>query len=172
MPMSRTLRRVTLAVHLTASIGWIGSVVAYLVLAFAVPATHDPETVRAAWVGMELVGWYAVAPLAVAALLTGTLLALGTRWGLFRHWWVVVSFVATTLLTGVLLLHLPDVTAGADRARAAGPAELTVMGSDIVHAAVGLALLLGVLYLNLTKPAGLTRYGWRKQHQPRVRGRR
>jgi hypothetical protein len=34
------------------------------------PYNPAPEAVRAAWTGMELVGWYVIVPLAVASLLT------------------------------------------------------------------------------------------------------
>lgn len=54
--------------HLASSVGRVGAVVAYLVLAFAVPVSGEPETMLAAWVGMELIGWYAVVPLAGATL--------------------------------------------------------------------------------------------------------
>jgi hypothetical protein len=58
---------------------------------------------------MELTGWYVIVPLAVAALLTGLVMALGTPWGLFRHYWVLISLVLTILATVVLLLHMPTV---------------------------------------------------------------
>jgi hypothetical protein len=165
-----TPRRLVLAVHLTCSIGWIGAVIAYLALAFAVPLTEDPITVRAAWISMELIGWYAIVPLAVASLATGILLALASRWGLLRHYWVLISFIGTLLLTTILVLHMPDVTAQADLARSAAPEQLRDMGSDIPHALIGLVLLLGILVLNIFKPRGMTRYGWRREHAARQRG--
>ncbi len=161
------LRRLLLAVHLCCSIGWIGAVLAYLALAFAVPLTRDPVAVRGAWVGMELVGWYVLVPLALGSLGTGILMGSVTKWGLLRHYWVLISLVGTTLLTAVLVLHMPDVTAQADRARAASDEVVLRMGSDIVHAVVGLVLLIGILVLNIYKPRGLTRYGWRKDRAAR-----
>lgn len=159
-------RRLLLAFHLLCSVGWIGGVLAYLALAFAVPLADDPVVTRAAWIGMELVGWYVLAPLAVLSLLTGIALAVGTRWGLLRHYWVVISLFGTTLLTVVLLLHLPSVSRTADSARRVPPEELVHLGSDIPHALIGGALLVGILVLNLLKPKGLTRYGWRRLNAP------
>lgn len=166
--LSARWRRPLLAVHLACSVGWIGAVCAYLALAFAVPATDDPTTVRAAWVGMDLVGWYAIVPLAAAALGTGLLLAAFSRWGLARHYWVLISLVGTTVLTAVLILHMPDVSTQADMARDANPEHLAQMGSDIPHAVIGLVLLIGILVLNIYKPKGLTRYGWRKERAERA----
>jgi hypothetical protein len=164
-----TLRRLVLAVHLTCSVGWVGAVFAYMALAFAVPLTDDPVTVRAAWVGMDLIGWYAMVPLATSSLVTGMLLALGSRWGVLRHYWVLTSFIGTTLLTTVLVLHMPDVTVQADMARTSSREHLKTMGSDIPHALIGLLLLLGILVLNIFKPRGLTRYGWRREQAARLR---
>ncbi|WP_067430930.1 hypothetical protein [Nocardioides jensenii] len=169
MTVRPRVRRLLLAVHLACSIGWIGAVCAYLALAFAVPPARDPEVVRAAWIGMELVGWYALVPLAVGSLVTGILMGAVTRWGLLRHYWVVISLVGTTLLTAVLIFHMPDVSAQADVARVATDEHLLGMGSDITHAVIGLVLLVGILVLNIYKPRGLTRYGWRKERAERAR---
>jgi hypothetical protein len=166
--VARPFRRLLLALHLGCSIGWIGAVCAYLALAFAVPAAGDPEVVRAAWIGMDLVGWYAVLPLAGGALLTGVVLGVVTKWGLLRHYWVVISLLGTALLTSVLVFHMPDVSAQADIARAANDEHLLTMRSDIAHAVTGLVLLLGILVLNIFKPKGLTRYGWRKERAERA----
>ena len=42
----------------------------------------------------------------LAALLTGLVQALGTTWGLFRHYWVLVKLLLTVLVGVVLLLQL------------------------------------------------------------------
>src|ERR671911_342539 len=122
MIMTPRLRKFALAAHLTFSVGWIGTVVAYLALGVAAVTSQDVQTVRPAWIAMELIGWYVIVPLALASLLTGLIMALGTSWGLFRHYWVLFSFMLTVLATVVLLLHMPDVTVLADVARD-GPSE-------------------------------------------------
>ena len=161
---ARARRTLLLALHLTASVGWVGAVCAYLVLAVAIPVSGDAGTALAAWTGMELVGWYALAPLSVLALVSGVVLALTSRWGLLQHYWVVVSLVGTTVLTSVLLAHLPDVSRRARQARGPDPGDV-LQTSDVTHALLGLVLLVGILVLNVVKPAGLTRYGWRKQQE-------
>jgi hypothetical protein len=161
--MSPGLRRFALAVHLTFSAGWIGAVVAYLALGIAAVTSQDEETVRAAWIAMEMTGWFAILPLAVASLLTGLVMALGTKWGLFRHYWVLFSFALTTFATVVLWLHMPTVSFLADAAREAQGARLEALGGDLFHPGVGLVVLLVIQVLNIYKPPGMTRYGWRKQ---------
>lgn len=162
--MGRGSRKVALSVHLTTSVGWIGAVIAYLGLGVAA-SRGEPSTIRAAWTAMEIVGWFVIVPLAVSSLLTGLLMALGTKWGLFRHYWVLFSFVLTSIATAILLLHMPTVTASADVARDADAETLEALGGDLLHPAIGLIVLLVVQVLNLYKPEGLTPYGWRKQHE-------
>jgi hypothetical protein len=166
--MKPRVRKVALSAHLTFSVGWIGAVLAYLGLGFAAVTTEDVETIRAAWTGMEIAGWYVIVPLALASLLTGLVMALGTRWGLFRHYWVLISFALTVLATVILVLHMPTVSAAADLAQRSNGATLKALGGDLGHPGVGLVVLLVVQVLNLYKPAGMTRYGWRKQHKERI----
>ena len=165
MTMPPSLRKFALIAHLSVSVGWIGAVVAYLALGVSAVTSRDPQTVRAAWIAMELTGWYVIVPLALAALLTGLVMALGTRWGLFRHYRVFFSLLLTILATVVLLVHMPTVSALADVAREADGANLDRLGGDLLHPGLGLVVLLVITVLNVYKPQGLTRYGWRKQHE-------
>jgi hypothetical protein len=172
MTMTPWLRKFALAAHLAFSVGWIGAVVAYLALSIGAMTSQDAPTVGAAWIAMELTGWYAIVPLALASLLTGLVMALGTKWGLFRHYWVLFSLVLTVLATVVLLLHMPDVSLLADVAREAEGASLDgpdrhvyarLDNGDLLHPGLGLVVLLVIQVLNVYKPPGLTRYGQRKQ---------
>jgi hypothetical protein len=166
--MKPALRKFALSAHLTFSVGWIGAVVAYLTLGVAAVSSEDVDTVRAVWTGMDLLGWYAIVPLALMSLLTGLVMALGTNWGLFRHYWVVISFVLTIFATVVLLLHMPTVSSTAELAQEAEGAALEALGGDLGHPGIGLGVLLVVQVLNIYKPPGMTRYGWRKQQQQRT----
>jgi hypothetical protein len=56
----------------------------------------------------------------------------------------------------------------ADAAREADAAELGELGGDLLHPGVGLLLLLVITALNVYKPRGMTRYGWRMQHEART----
>jgi hypothetical protein len=176
MTMGPGLRKFALATHLAFSVGWIGAVVAYLALSVGAVTGQDAQTVGAAWIAMDLTGWYAIVPLALASLLTGLVMALGTKWGLFRHYWVLFSLVLTVLATVVLLLHMPDVSALADVVREAGRGSLDELDKhvyarlddgDLLHPGLGLVVLLVVQVLNVYKPPGMTRYGQRKQDEQR-----
>jgi hypothetical protein len=161
--MSPGVRKFALTVHLTSSVGWIGAVAVYLALGVAAVTSPETQTIRAAWTAMEVTGWWVIVPLAIAALLTGLMMSLGTHWGLFRHYWVLISLGLTVLCTVVLVVHMPTVTATAPLAQTAQGADLRALGGDLFHPAVGLLVLLAITVLNVYKPAGVTPYGWRKQ---------
>lgn len=171
MQMSPGIRKLMLTVHVTSSVGWLGAIVAYIALNAPVYISDDEQTVRAACLMMEPVLRYALIPLAAVALATGIVQALGTPWGLLRHYWVTISLVLTTLAFVVLVLHLPTVEAMA--AVAADPAgDVDRLGGDLFHAVGGLAVLLVPLVLNIYKPRGMTRYGWRRAQDRRATGAR
>jgi hypothetical protein len=168
MTMAPGLRKFALTVHLTCSVGFLGAAFAYLALGVSAVTSEDAQTVRAAWIAMEVIGWYVIVPLSLASLLTGLVMALGTPWGLFRHYWVLITFLLTIFATVILLLHMPSVSALADVAREADSATLDRLGGDLFHAGGGLLVLLVITVLNVYKPRGMTLYGWRKQHERRV----
>jgi hypothetical protein len=167
MIMRSGVRKFALATHLTFSVGWIGAVVAYVALGVAAVSSQDAQTVRGAWIAMELTGWYVIVPLALGSMLTGLVMALGTKWGLFRYYWVLFAFVLTTLATVVLLLHMPTVSSQVQVVRDAKGTSLDELGGDLFHSVLGLVVLLVIQVVNVYKPPGMTRYGWRKQNEQR-----
>jgi uncharacterized membrane protein len=167
MTMTSGLRKFVLTAHLVSSLGWIGAVVAYLALVVAALTSEDAHTVRAAFRAMELT-YFVLVPLAVASLLTGVVQALGTTWGLFRHYWVLFKLVLTVVATTVLLLHMPAVNSLAEAAAETDGADLPGAGGELLHAGVGLLVLLTTAILGVYKPRGMTRYGLRKQDELRT----
>jgi hypothetical protein len=169
MTLSPGLRKVALATHLTVSVGWVGAVGAYIVLDVAATTGQDARAVRAAYLGMDAIARSAIVPLAIASLLTGLVVSLGTRWGLFRHWWVLISFLLTVFATIVLVVETRTIAALA--AMAADPTtsadQLRALGGTLLHSVGGALVLIVILVLNVYKPRGLTPYGWRKQQQER-----
>ena len=168
MVMTPRLRKFALTVHLTCSVGWIGAVMAYLALVIATMISQTSRTLQAVWMAMEVIGWYAIVPLALASLLTGLVMALGTPWGLFRHYWILISLVLTVLATVVLLIHMQTVSDIAGRAAATPGAAVGGLPGEFVHAGVGMLVLLVIQVLNMYKPRGMTPYGWRKQQERRT----
>jgi hypothetical protein len=172
MIMKPRLRKLALTVHITVSIGWIGAVIAYLAIAIAAAMTPEAQTLRAAWIAMGLIGWSVIVPLAFASLITGLIMSLGTSWGLFRHYWVLISLVLTILATAVLVGHMQSVSMFAALAAGADAGDVSTLrdglSGEFVHGGLGLVVLLVVEVLNVYKPRGMTRYGWRKQQVQRA----
>jgi hypothetical protein len=172
MTMTPGLRKFALTVHVTFSVGWIGAVVAYLVLVVSAMTRQDAQTLRAAWIAIELTGWFAIVPLSLASLFTGLVMSLGTKWGLFRHYWVLFSLVLTVFATVVLLQHMQTVSYFAGIAAETDSADTRGLRDglrgELLHAGVGLLVLLVIQVLNVYKPRGMTPYGWRKQYEQRI----
>lgn len=171
MTMTPRLRKFALTAHVTSSVGWLGALVAFLALAVTGLTSQDAQMVRAAYLAMELIAWFVIVPLALASLLTGLVQALGTRWGLFRHYWVLMKLLITIVATIVLLLQMEPISYLADAAaetRLSRGALREARISLVVHAGGGLMVLLVPMILSVYKPRGMTRYGQRKQHERRT----
>ena len=165
MRMGPSLRKLVLALHLTVSVGWIGAVAAYLALDLTAATGKDEQLLRTAYLGMDLIAINVIVPLALTALVTGLVVALGTKWGLFRHYWVVISFLLTVFATVVLIRETGIIGDYADVAGdpATSAAHLRDLPSTLPHSVGGTLILIVILVLNVYKPRGLTRYGRRKE---------
>lgn len=170
--MSPALRRFVLTVHIAISVGWVGAIAAYTALDVAAAGNSDGQTLRAAYLGMDLIAGNVIVPLALASLVTGVVISLGTKWGLFRHYWVVISLLLTVVAAAVLLVETETIRSFAAVAndQSASPAELRALGTTLPHSIGGMIVLLIVLVLNMYKPKGLTPYGWRKEQQRSTAG--
>lgn len=165
--MNPGLRKAMLTVHIVVSVGWIGAVAAYLALDLTVATSQDTQALRASYIAMERITSWAIVPLAYATLATGLVVSLGTKWGLFRHYWVIISLLLTLFAFGVLLVETQ--TIGYHARVAADPTTtdeaLRALGSTLLHSVGGTIVLLVVLVLNIYKPRGVTPYGWRRQQE-------
>ena len=171
MTMPPRLRKLTLTAHITASVGWLGADIGFLALAVAGLTSQDAQMVRAAYLAMGLTAWFVIVPLSLAALLTGLVQSLGTKWGLFRHYWILVKFLIAIFAATVLLIHTQPISllAGAAAETRLSSADLRESRIQLVVAAgAGLLVLLVNTTLAVYKPRGLTPYGWRKQQEQRA----
>ena len=173
MTMTARVRRFALTAHVSASVGWLGAVAGFLALAAAALMSQDPRLVRATYLAMEVTGWFVIVPLSLASLPTGLVMSLGTEWGLFRHYWIVVKLVITFLATILLLVHMQPVghlaRVVAETTLARG--ELAGLGVQLVAdaAAAVLALLIATA-LSVYKPRGMIAYRRRERRARRETG--
>ena len=168
MTMRPGVRKLALTAHITCSVGWIGADAGFLALAVTGLTSQDAQMVRAAYLAMGVTAWFVIVPLSLASLLTGLVQSLGTKWGLFRHYWVLVKFLIAIGAIVVLLIHTQPLSVMAGAA-----ARAPLSGADLrepriqlaVAAGAGLLVLLVATTLAVYKPRGLTPYGWRKQQE-------
>lgn len=165
MTMAPGLRKLTLTAHLTLSIGWLGAVVAFLALAIVGVASQEVHMMRSACLAMGLLVSYVIVPLALASLVSGLVSALGTKWGLVRHYWVILKLALTIASIVVLLVQVAPINEVAELAAALDSSVATLRGLSkrpLIHAAGGLMVLLVIQVLGVYKPHGLTGHGRRK----------
>lgn len=174
------LRKFALIVHIVASVGWIGAVIAYLALVAAARTGQDAGAIRAALIAMEPMMRFALIPLAFGSLITGLIMALGTPWGLFRHYWVLAKLLLTVFSLLVMLTQLEPISYTARLALAADSGTGADAGADLgalagislfFHPGLGLLVLLAIMTISVYKPRGMTPYGWRKQQEKRKESR-
>jgi hypothetical protein len=169
--MTPFVRKFALTAHVTASVGWLGSVAAFLALAVAGLTSQDAARVRAAYLAMEMTGWLVIVPLSVASLVTGLIQSLATTWGLFRHYWIVIKLLINVFASVLLLVHMRPTTYLAGVA-----ATTTLSGTDlrglrvqlVADAGAAVVILLVATVLSVYKPRGMTAYGRRKQREERA----
>jgi hypothetical protein len=74
MALTPRQRKLALTAHVTASVGWLGAVIAFLALSVAGLTSQDPQTVQGAYLVMELTGWVVLFKLAINLVATIVLL--------------------------------------------------------------------------------------------------
>ena len=168
MALAPPLRKFTLAAHVTSSVGWTGAVIVFLAIAAIGLTSEDESTVRGAYLVMAPAAWFVLVPLALASLLSGLALSLGTPWGLIRHYWVALKLGITAFSTVILLIYMGTFRQMAQAA--ADPVVALAMvrnPSPLLHATVALVLLLMATVLGIYKPFGMTPYGTRQHTRAR-----
>jgi hypothetical protein len=150
------VRKALVAAHTIVGVGWLGIVVAKLVLEIVGLRTGDQEIARAGFLFMQALDRAVFPPLAITTLVTGIVLSVGTAWGLFKHWWIVVKLVLTVavVVTGAAFVGAWTEAAASstvDAARASAAAWLIASGT--AH----LLMLAAATIISVFKPWGQIR---------------
>jgi len=154
-----------LALHVASSVGWLGAVLAFLVLAVIGLKGQQSLEVTSAYIAMGLLGRALILPLSLMSVATGLVQGLTTPWGLIRHYWVTIKLVVTVLATGLLFVHQRPIDRAASAAAQAtldSPEAQHVRIQLVADSVLALAVLLLTTTLSVYKPRGVTRYGQRK----------
>lgn len=149
--------------HIITSVGWLGAVAGFLVVALTGLTSTDPRLVSAAYIGMDLIGRTIIIPLSLASLWSGVIQGIGTTSGLFRNYWVLIKLVITALATALLLgAPAPGHRDGRDSLGVSfGSPDMTAMTQLVADAGAAMLALLVTTVLSVYRPRGYTRHGQR-----------
>lgn len=159
-PMSPRARRVWLTLHVGFSVGWLGVALTMTALA-AIGWAADSHAMRhGAYEVLHVIDLAVAIPSMGLSITTGLVVSLCTKWGLVRHWWVIVKFaisVSIPLVAGTVESALADELAlrtvdPAGRPGGTGVALTVCLGA--FTAALWIATILSVV-----KPWGRTPWG-------------
>jgi len=165
MELTPRRRKIALIAHVASSVGWLGADAVLVVLGVAglTGAAGGPDAVYPV---AGLIGTVLITPLALAALLTGLLIGLGTKWGLLRYWWVAVKLGVTAVMNVLVLFVLAPGLREAARLGADLPRDDAI--NYVVAPSVACALLLFTTVLSVAKPWTRTARGRRAVRARRV----
>ena len=159
--MTPGVRKFLLTLHVVASVGWMGAVAVFLALAVAGLLSSDSQIIRASYIAMDLTYRTVVAPLGLASFATGLISSLGTDWGLFRYYWILVKLLVTVPAIVLMLVHIQPVN---HLARLVSTillpnADLARPGLQLLlYSCAAQLVLLVATVLSTYKPRGRTRY--------------
>ncbi len=172
MTLNPFFRKLGLTAHITFSVGWFGSVLAFLVLAVAGVISLDYQLIRSSYLSMDLIAWYIIIPFCFGSLLTGIIQSLGTPWGVFKHYWVAVKLVMTVISTIILIAHMQPISNLAEVAskEVLSYSELRGLRTRLIFdAGAALLVLLVAITLSVYKPWGKTPFGMRNYNNDVVK---
>jgi hypothetical protein len=158
--MGRRWRKTIVVAHIVSAGAWIGIDVIVAVLVLTGRFGSDVEVRSLAYRALAA---FVVWPMLVSGLVclaTGVLLALGTKYGLLRYWWVAVKLVLNLALCTLILVALRpgmDEVAGYGRELLTGNPDPARMTSLFFPPAVSLTTLTLATVLGVVKPWGRIR---------------
>jgi Predicted integral membrane protein (DUF2269) len=146
--LSPFLRKLVLTIHIIISVGLLGDSAGYLAVAIRGATSNDPSIAHASYQILPMFAFVFGIPMSFAALLTGVLLGLGTRWGIVRYPWVTTKLllIISVIAVGALVLNRGMTAMLSGR----GGAE----GRLIAGAAYDVVALAAATALGVFKPGG------------------
>jgi uncharacterized membrane protein len=146
--LGRRTRFSVLTAHVLAGVGWFGIAATVAFFGYGAATTDDADLQHSLHTAMRAAIALSI-PAGLLCAATGIALALGTRWGLTRYWWLIIKQVITivVIITDPLVL-LPAIRQSLDGGNATEP-----FGPMTAH----VVLLAVAAILSTVKPFGRTR---------------
>jgi len=143
--MRPPVRKLVLLLHIMSAGIWLGLDVAMAVAVFTALSTDDTALAAALFQGLETI---TVAPLLIAGLsclVTGLLLGWGSKYGVFRYWWVLIKLLLNVILTVLVLVALRG-----------GVQEVGAFGARLAADPTATAELRNIVFPPIVSPTALT----------------
>ena len=100
MKLSFTLRKVLLILHILFSSIMFGNMVTFMVLSITVATTNNQNLIDSCYTIMHVLSNSSIKASTIGTTITGILLSITTKWGLFKFNWIIVKEILTTFLIG------------------------------------------------------------------------
>jgi hypothetical protein len=157
--LSGSRRKLVLTVRIVAALSLLGASIALLIGSLYAATRDDPQDAHAIYSLLRLFTFTLDIPLAFVGLLGGLVLALTSRWRVFRYWWVTgkLTLFLATITLGIALIG-PSIDTMLDVTEASSPGESSTRWRLVAVAAAQVAMLLTAATLGVFKPGGRARW--------------
>jgi uncharacterized membrane protein len=153
-------RKTFLVLHIGSAGIWLGLDATMAVLVATAATTDDALRKTSVFQVLELVAIWPMLVTGVTCLVTGIVLGLGSKYGLFRYWWVLVKLVLNLVLSSLVLISLaPELRHDADVTATMSAAEVIAfpIGDLAFPPVVSPTALVIAIVLSVFKPWGRIR---------------
>jgi hypothetical protein len=137
------VRNAVLTLHIAASVGLLGDSAGFLAVAIRAAGNEDPTAVLEMARVLNMFATVFGIPLSFAALISGLVLGLGTKWGVVRYPWVIakLTLIVSVMAVGGFMIGpaLTTMLAGG-----AGGAKILIAAAAYDVVALGVATGLSV----------------------------
>jgi hypothetical protein len=106
LKLSSTPLKIILTLHIIFSVGLLGDSAGYLAVAIRASNVTDAAAALTSYQILQMFAFMFGIPLSFLALISGLLLGLSTKWGVFRYPWVMTKLllIISVILVGALVL--------------------------------------------------------------------
>lgn len=149
-----SLRKALLCLHIVASVALLGDSAGFLAIAIR-SAGAEPAAASAGWDTLNMFSMVFGIPLSAVTLVSGVVLGIGSKWGVFRYPWVITKLL---LIVGVMAVGALVIGPGLELARqGAATGEAMI----ITGATYDVTALLVATVLSVYKPG--RRWPWSRR---------
>jgi hypothetical protein len=99
--LSITQKKWWLSAHILFSAIWFGVTVTFLILSISVLMTNDSQVIKAYYTSMLQLEQTAGRASIIGTVITGVILSLFTKWGLFKFYWIITKEILSLICLAI-----------------------------------------------------------------------